>query len=66
MLRNRSSWTSTLAAGLLALGLIFCPQARAQEDEGGGESKGRPLDGYIATGVLCGIALFMVGKSARR
>jgi hypothetical protein len=33
--------------------------------EGGGE-KGRPLDGYIATGVLCGLALFIVAKSARR
>jgi hypothetical protein len=68
MQRNRSSWTPWLAPGLLALGLIFCPPVRAQDEEGGGggESKGRPLDGYIATGMLCGLALFVVGKSARR
>jgi len=50
----------------LALGLIFCPGVRAQDEEAGGESKGRPLDGYIATGMLCGLALFIVGKTARR
>ncbi len=67
MQRKRSSWISLVAAGLLALGLICCPAARAQEEEaGGGESKGRPYDGYIATGTLCGIALFVIGKSARR
>ena len=51
----------------MALGLIFCPAVRAQDEEpGGGESKGRPLDGYIATSMLCGLALFIVGKTARR
>jgi hypothetical protein len=52
----------------VALGLIFCPAVRAQDEEagGGGESKGRPLDGYIATGLLCGLALFVVAKTARR
>ena len=30
-----------------------------------GES-GRPLDGYLATGVLVGLALFAVAKTARR
>jgi len=51
----------------VALGLIFCPAARAQEEEpGAAESKGRPWDGYIATGMLCGLALFIVGKTARR
>jgi hypothetical protein len=42
---------------------------RAQEEAAGaaeGESKGRPLDGYLATMTLCGLALFIVGKSARR
>jgi hypothetical protein len=51
------------------LGLTICPAARAQDDAAGGEGggeKGRPLDGYIATGVLCGLALFIVAKSARR
>lgn len=68
MQRKRSTWTRWLASGILALGLICCPAAQAQEDEGGGggESKGRPLDGYIATGMLCGLALFIIGKSARR
>jgi hypothetical protein len=68
MRRNRSSWTFWLAPGLLALGLIFCPSARAQEEEagGGGGGSGRPLDGYLATGMLCGLALFIIAKSARR
>ncbi len=67
MLQNQSSWTRWLAAGIVALGLIQSPAARAQDDEGGSaESKGRPLDGYIATSLLCGLALFIVGKSARR
>jgi hypothetical protein len=49
------------------LGLICSSSVRAQEEDvGGGESKGRPLDGYIATAALCGLVLFVVGKSARR
>ncbi len=46
----------------------MAPAARAQVEEstGGGDSKGRPLDGYIATGMLCGLALFIIAKSARR
>jgi hypothetical protein len=32
----------------------------------GEEDKGRPLDGYLAAGVLVGLALFLVAKSARR
>lgn len=31
-----------------------------------GESTGRPLDGYIGTAILAFLALFVVGKSARR
>jgi hypothetical protein len=31
-----------------------------------GEASGRPLDGYIGTTVLALLALFIVGKSARR
>jgi hypothetical protein len=47
---------------------MFCPSARAQEEEaaGGGGGSGRPLDGYLATGTLCGLALFIIAKSARR
>jgi len=47
---------------------MISPAARAQ-DEGGdaaNSDKGRPLDGYIATGALCGLALFIVAKTARR
>ncbi len=70
MRRTSPSWISRLAAGLLALGLTLCPlpSASAQQDDaasGEGE-KGRPLDGYIATLTLCGLALFIVAKSARR
>jgi hypothetical protein len=32
----------------------------------GESSSGRPLDGYLGTAVLAGLALFIVGKSARR
>ena len=67
MQQNRSSWTRWLALGIVALGLTLSPTARAQDDESASaESKGRPLDGYIATSLLCGLALFIVGKSARR
>jgi len=66
MQRKQSPWVSWIAPGLVAMSLIFCPPARAQDEEAGGESKGRPLDGYIATSMLCGLALFIVGKTARR
>jgi hypothetical protein len=68
MRRKTSSRLSWLSAGLLALGLIMSPAAFAQEENepaGGGE-KGRPLDGYLATAALCGMSLFIVGKTARR
>lgn len=49
------------------MGLIVCPAAQAQEPEGVEEkSEGRYLDGYLATGALCGAALWVVGKTARR
>ena len=67
MQQNRSSWIRWLAPGIVALGLIQSPAARAQDDAGAtAESKGRPLDGYIATSMLCGLALFIIGKSSRR
>jgi hypothetical protein len=52
----------------VALGLTCCPAVRAQEpdDAAAAEAKGRPVDGYIATSMLCGLALFIVAKSARR
>jgi len=69
-------WSRRLAAPLLAasltltvaLGLTAIP-ARAQNEPppaGGEESKGRSGDGYIATGCLAGLALFLIAKSARR
>jgi hypothetical protein len=63
-----------LAAGLLA-GSAFCPAALAQRrgpnepaaEEAPADAKsGRPLDGYLGTLVLVGLAFFIVGKSARR
>lgn len=63
-------WTTRLAAAVLALGLGLAVQpttAWAQDDFGGGEqSSGRPLDGYFGTATLACLALFIVGKSARR
>jgi len=63
-----------LAAGLLA-GSVFCPAALAQrsnpndptpEEPASSSGSGRPLDGYLGTLVLVGLAFFIVGKSARR
>lgn len=66
--RSRRLPTITLA---LALAAAVAPSpAPAQEPaegapaEGGGS--GRPLDGYLATACLAGLALFAIGKSARR
>jgi hypothetical protein len=59
---------------ILALGLTLSPsparqvfaQAPDAAAEGGEESKGRPLDGYLATICLMLLAFFIVAKSARR
>lgn len=67
-------WPRRLAAGILVLGLAFSPAGtptvRAQVPEEtapeGGESKGRPLDGYFGTAVLVLLTFWIVGKSARR
>ena len=54
---------------------VLCPAARAQrpspndptpEEATSGSGSGRPLDGYLGTLVLVGLAFFIVGKSARR
>lgn len=66
---TRRRWTRLLAAGLVALGLglTAAPTARAQEDPGAeGASEGRPLDGYFGTLILAALAVFIIGKSARR
>jgi hypothetical protein len=72
MIKSRNRIKRWIAPVLLGLGLsmtpAFSPPARAQEeipDASGGE-KGRPLDGYLATITLVLLALFLVGKSARR
>jgi hypothetical protein len=72
MITTRNRFKRWIAPVLLGLGLsltpAFSPSARAQEeipDASGGE-KGRPFDGYIATCSLMLLALFLVGKSARR
>jgi hypothetical protein len=67
-------WMRWFAPIILALGLTLSPAPTrlvfAQEPdaaaEGGGESKGRPYDGYIATTCLMLLAFFIVAKSARR
>jgi hypothetical protein len=64
---SRMCATLFLAA---TFGLAVAPMpAAAQEPapEGAeGEASGRPVDGYIATAILAFLALFVVGKSARR
>ena len=54
-----------LAAGLRPRPPALRPGAEPPAD-GEGEGSGRPLDGYLATGCLAGLALFIVCKSARR
>lgn len=66
----RRRWTRAIAAGLLALGLGLSAGAgvvRAQDDPAAeGASEGRPLDGYAGTFILAALAVFIIGKSARR
>lgn len=66
-MRRWSRRLATLAVGL-TLAIPATPRpASAQEDPQAAEaSEGRPWDGYIATGLIAGLALFLIGKSARR
>jgi hypothetical protein len=67
--RKRSQrWLAPILVGLgLCLTPTFSSPVRAQEiPDASGEEKGRPLDGYLATITLVLLALFLVGKSARR
>jgi hypothetical protein len=72
MIKTRSSrFKRWIAPVLLGLGLsmtpAFSPPACAQEETADPNAeKGRPLDGYLATITLMLLALFLVGKSARR
>ncbi|GAC1464220.1 MAG: hypothetical protein NVSMB9_02620 [Isosphaeraceae bacterium] len=55
-----------------ALGMSHAPTssfAQAPEEApppAPGEGSGRPVDGYIATGMMAALILFIVAKSARR
>ena len=65
----RRRWTRAIAAGLVALGLGLSAGSgvvRAQDGGEEGSSEGRPLDGYFGTGILAALAVFIIGKSARR
>jgi hypothetical protein len=57
-----------LAATLASSAGLTATPAFAQNEPAAGEEKaeGRPLDGYLATGCLVGLALFLIAKSARR
>jgi hypothetical protein len=57
-----------ITLGLFLAAAIAPVPAMAQEPEApaSGESSGRPLDGYLATACLAGLALFVIAKSARR
>jgi hypothetical protein len=74
MTRIFAGWARPFAPLLLASSLLFCPlvhreahaQADASDEMATSASKGRPLDGYLATTCLVLLALFIVGKSARR
>jgi len=66
-------WMRPIALALLVLALAPAPiishPARAQEPEPvpvEEKGTGRVYDGYIGTAVLVFLALFIVGKSARR
>lgn len=53
----------------LTVGLTATPSFAQDEPppvEGEGDKSGRPFDGYMATGCLVGLAMFIVGKTARR
>jgi hypothetical protein len=77
MTRFLSRWTTVFAPVLLSTALVLTPafsqQARAQApadpnaaEPAAGAGEGRPLDGYLATIALVMLALFIVGRSARR
>jgi len=67
--------TRCVRAILLALGLTFglglpaSGPAQAQGPAPGGpqvQAEGRPIAGYIAAGVGCGLIIFVISISARR
>jgi hypothetical protein len=71
-LRLRTLFVAPLLALTFALGTgagLTPTPAFAQNEPlpaEGEDKSGRPLDGYLLTGCLVGLALFLVGKTARR
>jgi len=70
-LRLRTLFVAPLLALTFAMGvgagLTPTPAFAQNEPAAEGEDKsGRPLDGYLLTGCLVGLAMFIVGKTARR
>ena len=73
MNKPRNHGSAGSPRSLLGLGLSLTPAftpARSRPGtrriRRGAAKKGRPLDGYLATITLMLLALFLVGKSARR
>jgi hypothetical protein len=74
--RTRRRLTPLLLAAGLVAGSAFCPPSALAQRRGPNEpaaeeapadaKSGRPLDGYLGTLVLVGLAFFIIGKSARR
>jgi hypothetical protein len=63
MLRLILCATMIMSAGLTSTPAFAQNEPPPAEGE---KDSGRPLDGYLATGCLVGLALFLVAKSARR
>lgn len=64
--RTLTRWLTPLAlASALVVALPSTP-ARAEGEGEVAKEEGRSFDGYMATFVLAGIALFAFAKSARR
>jgi hypothetical protein len=76
MTARKRRWIRPIASVVLGVVLAATPlvsqPARAQGPnepppaEGEAKGEGRPLDGYLGTAALMLLALFIVGKSARR
>jgi len=65
--RTLTRWLTPLAlATALVVALPMAPARAQAEGEVSKEEAGRSFDGYMATFVLAGIALFAFAKSARR